>query len=185
MSGTPGSSGPPIGTVTCLFSDVEGSTRLELELGTGPYRDIRERHREPLRKAFTAHDGHEQGTEGDSFFVIFRGALDAVSAAADAQRAMTAEPWPDGHAVRVRMGLHTGDIESTGADVIGYAINRTARIAAVAHGGQVLLSDTTRVLVAGTLPDGLTLSGAAVTRRSTEQPADAAHDVRRTRAGTR
>ena len=102
--------------------------------------------------------GHEQGTEGDSFFVIFRGAVEAVAAAADAQRAMAAEPWPDGLAVRVRMGLHTGDIEATGgADVIGYAINRTARIAAVAHGGQVLLSDTTRGLVEGSLPEGIGL----------------------------
>ena len=154
VSGMPG---PPIGTVTCLFSDIEGSTRLEIELGTGPYRDIRERHRELLRAAFGAHDGYEQGTEGDSFFVIFRGAIDAIEAAAAAQRALAAEPWPDGIEVRVRMGLHTGDIETTGADVIGYAINRTARIAAVAHGGQVLLSDATRALVAGTLPDGLGL----------------------------
>ena len=150
-------SGPPIGTVTCLFSDIEGSTRLEIEQGTGPYRDIRERHRALLRAAFAAHDGHEQGTEGDSFFVIFRAASEAVSAAADAQRAVAAEPWPEGVDVRVRMGLHTGDIESVGADVIGYAINRTARIAAVAHGGQVLLSDATRALVAGTLPDGISL----------------------------
>ena len=166
MTGTPGSSGAsgasgttgaPIGTVTCLFTDIEGSTRLEIELGTGPYRDIRERHRELVRAAFNAHGGYEQGTEGDSFFVIFRGATDAVMAAADAQRAMAAEPWPDGVVVRVRMGLHTGDIEATGADVIGYAINRTARIAAVAHGGQVLLSDQTRSLVAGSLPDGITL----------------------------
>ena len=152
-----GASGPPIGTVTCLFSDIEGSTRLEIELGTGPYRDIRERHRELLRAAFAAHDGYEQGTEGDSFFVIFRGATDAILAAADAQRSLAAEPWPDGVTVRVRMGLHTGDIETTGADVIGYAINRTARIAAVAHGGQVLLSDATRALVAGSLPDGVSL----------------------------
>ena len=150
-------SGPPIGTVTCLFSDIEGSTRLEIEQGTGPYRDIRERHRALLRAAFAAHDGQEQGTEGDSFFVIFRAASEAVSAAADAQRAVAAEPWPEGVDVRVRMGLHTGDIESVGADVIGYAINRTARIAAVAHGGQVLLSDATRALVAGTLPDGISL----------------------------
>ncbi len=153
----PATSGPPIGTVTCLFSDIEGSTRLEIDLGTGPYRDIRERHRELLREAFAAHDGYEQGTEGDSFFVIFQSATEAVLAAADGQRAMAAEPWPDRLAVRVRMGLHTGDIESTGADVIGYAINRTARIAAVAHGGQVLLSDATRALVAGTLPDGISL----------------------------
>ncbi len=157
MSGTPGESSPPIGTVTCLFSDIEGSTRLEIELGTGPYRDILERHRELLRAAFAAHGGHEQGTEGDSFFVIFRGATEAVSAAADAQRAIAGESWPDGLDLRVRMGLHTGDIESAGADVIGYAINRTARIAAVAHGGQVLLSDATRALVDRTLPSGISL----------------------------
>src|SRR5688572_96185 len=157
VSAVSGASGAPIGTVTCLFTDIEGSTRLEIELGPGPYRDIRERHRDLLRGAFEAHGGHEQGTEGDSFFVIFRGAIDAIRAAAEAQRAISAEPWPDGVAVRVRMGLHTGDIEATAADVIGYAINRTARIAAVAHGGQVLLSDETRVLVAGSLPEDITL----------------------------
>ncbi|MEA2613266.1 MAG: hypothetical protein QOI52_1225, partial [Chloroflexota bacterium] len=155
--GAPVPAGPPIGTVTCLFTDIEGSTRLEIDLGTGPYRDVRERHRELLRTAFAAQDGYEQGTEGDSFFVIFRAATQAVLAAADGQRAIAAEPWSDGVALRVRMGLHTGDIESTGADVIGYAINRTARIAAVAHGGQVLLSDTTRGLVDGALPDGVGL----------------------------
>ena len=150
-------SGLPTGTVTCLFSDIEGSTRLELDLGTGPYREVRDRHRELLRTAFAAHDGYEQSTEGDSFFIIFAGATDAIAAAADAQRAVAAESWPEGVTLRVRMGLHTGDIESTGADVVGYAINRTARIAAVAHGGQVLLSDTTRSLVAGTLPEGVGL----------------------------
>ena len=155
--GTTSAPGPPTGTVTCLFTDIEGSTRLEFELGTGPYRDIRERHRDLLRTAFAAHGGHEQGTEGDSFFVIFRGALEAVAAAADAQRALAAEAWTDGLAVRVRMGLHTGDIEAAGADVIGYAINRTARIAAAAHGGQVLLSDATRGLVEGGLPEGIGL----------------------------
>ena len=149
--------GPPIGTVTCLFSDIEGSTRLELDLGTGPYRDVLERHRALLRAAFTAHDGHEQGTEGDSFFVIFRRATDAVAAAADGQRALAAESWPGDVTVRVRMGLHTGELESTADGVIGYAINRTARIAGVAHGGQVLLSDTTRSLVAGELPPGVSI----------------------------
>ncbi len=150
-------SGPPTGTVTCLFSDIEGSTRIELALGTGPYRDLRERHRALLRAAFAAHGGYEQSTEGDSFFVLFRRAIDAVSAAVAAQRAVAAEPWPDGIDVRVRMGLHTGEIESTGEDVIGYDINRTARIAALANGGQVLLSDATRGLVAETLPDGVAL----------------------------
>ncbi|MGP1674178.1 MAG: adenylate/guanylate cyclase domain-containing protein, partial [Candidatus Limnocylindrales bacterium] len=149
--------GPPTGTVTCLFSDIEGSTRIELALGTGPYREIRERQRTLLRAAFEAHRGHEQGTEGDSFFVIFRAAIDAVAAAADAQRAIAGEPWPEDGTVRVRMGLHTGEIETVGNDVIGYAINRTARIAGVAHGGQVLLSDSTRGLVADALPGGVAL----------------------------
>jgi predicted ATPase/class 3 adenylate cyclase len=149
--------GAPTGTVTCLFSDIEGSTRLELELGSGPYRDVRERHRELLRAAFVAHDGYEQSTEGDSFFVIFRRAGDAVAAAVDAQRALAAEAWPDGADVKVRMGLHTGEIERLGGDVIGYDINRTARITAVAHGGQVLLSDATRSLVADDLRDGVGL----------------------------
>ena len=144
----PQDQGPPTGTVTCLFTDIEGSTRIELEVGTGPYRDVRERHRELLRTASVAHDGFEQSTEGDSFFLIFRRPLDAVAAAVDAQRALAAESWPDGVDVHVRMGIHTGEIESIGGDVIGYDINRTARIAALAHGGQVLLSDTTRALVA-------------------------------------
>ncbi len=85
--------GPPTGVVTCLFTDIEGSTRLLLALGTGPYRDILERHQALLRTAFSAHGGAEQGTEGDSFFVIFRRAADAVAGAADAQRAIAAEPW--------------------------------------------------------------------------------------------
>ncbi len=147
----------PSGTVTCLFSDIEGSTRLELELGTGPYRDVRERHRALLRGVFVAGGGREQGTEGDSFFVIFGSAVDAVAAAVESQRALAREPWPEGVVVRVRMGLHSGEIESIGGDVIGYAINRTARITAAGHGGQVLLSDATRALVVDALPDGVTL----------------------------
>jgi predicted ATPase/class 3 adenylate cyclase len=149
--------GPPTGNVTCLFTDIEGSTRLELELGTGPYRDVRERHRELLRAAFAAHGGYEQSTEGDSFFVIFRRALDAVAAAVDGERAIENEPWPNGMAVHVRMGIHTGEVERVGDDVIGYAINRTARIAAVAHGGQVLVSETTRSSITDTLPSDVTL----------------------------
>jgi predicted ATPase/class 3 adenylate cyclase len=151
------SPGPPTGTVTCLFSDIEGSTRVELALGTGPYRDVRERHRELLRAAFAAHRGYEQSTEGDSFFVIFTRPMDAVAAAVEAQRALAAESWPTDAPIRVRMGLHTGDIEAVGRDVIGYAINRTSRIAAVAHGGQVLVSASTAALVAGELPEGVRL----------------------------
>jgi predicted ATPase/class 3 adenylate cyclase len=146
----------PSGTVTCLFSDIEGSTKLELELGTGPYRDIRERHRALLRAAFERHRGHEQGTEGDSFFVIFRSAVDAVAAAVEGQRSLAAEPWPDGATVRVRMGLHSGEIEAVDGDVIGYDINRTARITGAAHGGQILVSGATRGLVGESLPAGVT-----------------------------
>jgi predicted ATPase/class 3 adenylate cyclase len=149
--------GPALGTVTCLISDIEGSTSLELELGTGPYRDVLERHRALLRAAFTAHAGEEQGTEGDSFFVLFRSPGAAVAAAVAAQRAIAAEPWSHGATVRVRMGLHTGELERTSEGVVGYAINRTARIAAAGHGGQVLLSDTTRSLVTDALPDGVRL----------------------------
>ena len=151
------SPGLPSDLVTCLFTDIEGSTRIELTLGTGPYRDVRERHRALLREAFAGHGGRERSTEGDSFFVTFDRPTDAVEAAVAAQRAIDSEPWPDDGVVRVRMGLHTGEVQRIGDDLIGYAINRTARITGVAHGGQVLLSDTTRGLVADGLPGGVTL----------------------------
>ena len=95
----------PQGTVTFLFTDIEGSTRLVRELGPR-YRDVLERHQELLRNAFRA--GVEVGTEGDSFFVAFGSATDAVAAAVDSQLALGREAWPDGHRVAVRMGLHTG-----------------------------------------------------------------------------
>src|SRR5436309_15767554 len=93
---------PLTGTVTFLFTDIEGSTRLEQALGTGRYGEIRERHRELLRSAFAAHDGREQGTEGDSFFVVFGSARAAVLAAVEAQRALGAESRVQGVEVRVR-----------------------------------------------------------------------------------
>jgi predicted ATPase/class 3 adenylate cyclase len=151
------SPGLPSDLVTCLFTDIEGSTRIELTLGTGPYRDVRERHRVLLREAFTGHGGRERSTEGDSFFVTFDRPTDAIAAAAAAQRAIDAERWPDDGVVRVRMGLHTGEVQRVGDDLIGYAINRAARITGVAHGGQVLLSDATRGLVADSLPEGVRL----------------------------
>ena len=145
-------------TVTCLFSDIEGSTRLELGLGTTRYRELLERHQALLRAAWSAHDGAEQSTEGDSFFVLFEAPTAAVAAAADAQRALAQEPWPPEARIRVRIGLHTGEVDTTAAGgVIGHAINRAARITGAAHGGQVLLSDATRALVMGTLPAGVAL----------------------------
>jgi predicted ATPase/class 3 adenylate cyclase len=147
----------PAGTSTFLFTDIEGSTRLEQRVGTELYGQIRERHRAILRRAFTAHEGVEQSTEGDSFFVVFPSARHGVAAAVAGQRDLTAEPWPDDASVRVRMGLHTGEAQLAGGSLVGLDINRTARIAAVANGGQIVTSDATRALVDGSLPDGVAL----------------------------
>ncbi|MBI3746183.1 MAG: hypothetical protein HY264_06595 [Chloroflexi bacterium] len=148
---------PSGGTLVFLFSDIEGSTRLEQAVGTAAYADLRERHRALLRAAFSARGGGEQGTEGDSFFVVFRTAADALTAAANAQRSMAVEPWPVSAVVRVRMGIHAGEATMAGGSLVGLAINRAARIAAVAHGGQVLVSETVRGLAGGSLPDELGL----------------------------
>jgi predicted ATPase/class 3 adenylate cyclase len=148
MTATPS----PSGTVTFLFTDIEGSTRLEQDIGTARYAALRERHRELLRAAFLVHGGAEQGTEGDSFFVVFGSAREAVAAAIEAQRAVTAEPWPDDAPIRVRMGLHSGEAGLAGGSLVGLDINRAARIAAVAHGGQILVSDATRALISSRLP---------------------------------
>ena len=141
----------PQGTVTFLFTDIEGSTRLVQELGPR-YRDVLERHQALLRDAFAA--GAEVGTEGDSFFVAFASATDAVGAAVAGQRALAQEPWPDGHRVRVRMGLHTGQANLGADGYVGFDVHRAARIAAAGYGGQVLLSESTRSLVSRDLPDG-------------------------------
>ena len=126
---------PTSGTVTFLFTDIEGSTRLEQQVGTDRYAALRERHREILREAFLVHGGAEQSTEGDSFFVVFGSAREAVAAAIEAQRALATEPWPDDAPVRVRMGLHSGEAGMAGGTLVGLDINRAARIAAVAYGG--------------------------------------------------
>jgi predicted ATPase/class 3 adenylate cyclase len=141
-------------TLAFLFSDIEGSTRLEQAVGTAVYVAIRERHRELLRAAFVAHEGREQGTEGDSFFVVFPAASDALRAALDAQRALAAEAWPALATVRVRMGLHAGEATLVGGSLVGLAINRAARIAGVAHGGQVLVSESIRALAGAGIPQG-------------------------------
>jgi predicted ATPase/class 3 adenylate cyclase len=145
----------PSGTVTFLFTDIEGSSRLEREVGTEVYATLLRRHRAILRSAFRAHGGLEQSTEGDSFFVVFPSAAEAVSAAAEGQRGLAGEDWPDGRAIRVRMGLHTGEATSTEGGYVGIAINRTSRIAAAGHGGQVLVSAPTRSLVGRALPAGV------------------------------
>ena len=132
------------GTFTFLFSDIEGSTRIEETIGRDRYAELRGRHRELLRAATEAYGGIEQGTEGDSLFVAFHEAPDAVEAAVAAQRALVAEPWPEGATIKVRMGLHTGGAEQAGESLVGLGINRAARLAALAHGGQILASSLVR-----------------------------------------
>ena len=147
------------GTRTFLFSDIEGSTRLLDELGSDAYKVVLERQAALLRAAFAAHDGQEEGTEGDSFFVVFDSAVEAVTAAVEAQRALAAEPWPPGVEVNVRMGLHAGEASSSAAGLVGLDVHRAARIAAAAHGGQVVVSDAVRALVTPGLDGSITLRG--------------------------
>ncbi|MDP9484029.1 MAG: adenylate/guanylate cyclase domain-containing protein [Chloroflexota bacterium] len=147
----------PTGTVTFLFSDIQGSTRLAQELDPATYRGLLEQHHRLLRAAFRAHGGAERGTQGDAFLVIFRDARSAIAAAVDAQRALAAAPWPNDVEVRVRMGLHSGEGIRGGDDYVGPDINRAARIAAAGHGGQILISDATRALAERDLPQGVTI----------------------------
>jgi YVTN family beta-propeller protein len=146
----------PSGTVTFLFSDIEGSTLLLGRLG-GRYDEVLAEHQRILRSAFEAHGGREVDTQGDSFFVAFRRANDAVAAAVDAQRDLAAHQWPEGGAVKVRMGLHTGEPRVGGERYVGIGVHKASRVGAAGHGGQVLLSRATRELVEDELPPGVSL----------------------------
>jgi class 3 adenylate cyclase/catechol 2,3-dioxygenase-like lactoylglutathione lyase family enzyme len=132
----------PAGTVTFLFSDVEGSTRLAREL-RDRYAEALADHVRVLRAAFEAQGGHEIDTQGDSFFFAFSRAREAVLAAASAQRALSEHSWPEGCELRVRMGLHTGEAAITDGRYLGVAVHRAARVCAAGHGGQVLLTQST------------------------------------------
>jgi class 3 adenylate cyclase len=146
----------PRGTVSFLFSDIEGSTHLLHHLGDR-YADLLTTYRQLLRAAFQAAEGYEIDTAGDGFFVVFPRATHAVAAAVAAQRAIAAHPWPAGAQVRVRMGLHTGEPTLTPGGYVGLDVHRAARICAAGHGGQILLSQTTRALVEHDLPKGTSL----------------------------
>lgn len=147
----------PTGTVTFLFSDIEGSTRFVGALGTG-FTPVLERHQAILRDAFVASGGVEVATEGDSFFVAFPSAPGAIEGAVVAQRALGTERWPvEVGDLRVRMGIHTGEGALGGDNYAGIDVHRAARIAAAAHGGQVLISSTTRALTEASLPAGVQL----------------------------
>jgi predicted ATPase/class 3 adenylate cyclase len=131
----------PAGTVTFIFTDVEGSTRLLRRLGTDAYADALGEHRRALRETFVRHDGVEVDTEGDSFFIAFSTAPAALAAAAEAQQVLAAGP------IRVRMGIHTGTPRVTDEGYVGSDVHRAARIAAAGHGGQILVSASTASLV--------------------------------------
>jgi class 3 adenylate cyclase len=152
----PGSAELPTGTVTFLFTDIEGSTRLLQELGDR-YAAVRDDHAAILRHAIQEGGGVEVNTEGDSFFAAFRSPAGAVRAAFTAQRGLAGHNWSPGPPVRVRMGLHTGDGTLGGDDYVGIDVHRAARIAGAAHGGQILLSDSIRALAEHALPEGASL----------------------------
>jgi predicted ATPase/class 3 adenylate cyclase/DNA-binding XRE family transcriptional regulator len=146
----------PAGTVTFLFTDIAGSTRLLQRLGDDYARVLGE-HQDLLRTAFAAHDGTVVDTQGDAFFVAFATAAGAVAAAAEATTALARHAWPEGATLQVRIGLHTGTPQVVGDHYVGLDVHRAARIAAAGHGGQILLSRATRELVADRLPAGATL----------------------------
>jgi predicted ATPase/class 3 adenylate cyclase len=138
--------GGPSGTVTFLFTDIEGSTRL-WETAPGRMRAALARHDELLRAAIEPHGGYVFSTGGDGLGAAFARAGDGAAAASEAQASLRAEPWPEGVAVRVRMGLHTGEAEERDGDYFGPAVNRAARLMASGHGGQVLCSSVTAELL--------------------------------------
>jgi class 3 adenylate cyclase len=143
----------PAGTVTFLFTDIEGSTQLMRQLGEG-YADVLADHRRLLRECLGSAGGREIDTQGDAFFFSFTRAREAVAGAVAAQRALAAHEWRDAANVRVRMGLHTGE-PSVGAEGYhGLDVVRAARICSAGRGGQILMSETTRALIGNDLPEG-------------------------------
>ena len=148
--------GLPTGLVTLLFSDIEGSTRLLASLGDG-FAQLVADHRRVLRGAIDAHRGTEVGTQGDGHYAVFVDPLDALRAAIDAQVALGRHPWPDGLTVRVRMGVHTGDVGSAHGEYYGMGLHGAARVSAAAHGGQILVSEATHRVVRDRLPESIAM----------------------------
>ena len=138
---------PRVGTVTFLFTDVEGSTRLVRQL-RDRYPAVLEDHRRLVRDAFSRHGGEEVDTQGDAFFYVFSRARDAAAAAAEAQLALQAHAWPEDAELRVRMGMHTGESVMSEERHHGLGVHRAARIMAAGHGGQILASQATAAMLA-------------------------------------
>ena len=160
----------PSGTITLLFTDIEGSTHLLQQLGEC-YADMLATCRQLLRSAFQQWNGHEVDTQGDAFFVAFARASDAIAAAVAGQRALASHSWPEGTTVRVRMGMQTGEPHLASEGYVGLDVHRAARIMSAGHGGQVLLSQTTRDLVEHTLSQGVSLRDVGAHRlKDLQQP---------------
>ncbi len=155
-SGVTGTPALPRGTVTFLFTDVEGSTRLLNQLGDA-YTQVLLDHRAILRSSIERWRGVEVDTQGDSFFVAFARMSDAVACALEGQRALEAHDWPAGTRLRVRMAIHSGDADVVGSGYVGIEVHRAARVMAAGHGGQILLSTSASVMAQDQLPEGATL----------------------------
>ena len=145
----------PSGTVTFVFTDIEESTALLQRLGDG-YAGVLAEHRRIVRDAFGGN-GVEIDTQGDAFFYAFPRAREAVAAAVEVQRAHAGHEWPDDAAVRVRIGMHTGEPALHDEGYVGLDVVRAARICTAAQGGHVLLSETTRALLGSALPEGVSV----------------------------
>jgi class 3 adenylate cyclase len=148
----------PSGTLTFLFSDVEGSTRLVRECGDAKWADLLDTHRQLLRAAFAAHGGHEVGTQGDSLFAVFTRATDAMAAAIGGQQALEQHCWPAATPIRVRVGLHTGEALAHADNYVGHEVHRASRICDAGHGGQIVVSQATADLIRESLPSDVELS---------------------------
>jgi class 3 adenylate cyclase/tetratricopeptide (TPR) repeat protein len=144
-------------TLTFLFTDIEGSTVLLRRVGEGVYAQLLADHHQLIRAVLAVHDGREVNTLGDGFFAAFSSPRECVAAAVQMQRLLESHAWPGGERVRVRMGMHTGEASDTAVGPVGLDVHRAARVAAVAHGGQVLVSETAAALVRDALPPGAVL----------------------------
>jgi predicted ATPase/class 3 adenylate cyclase len=144
-------------TLTFLFTDIEGSTALLQRLGEDVYAQALADHHALIRSGLAGHDGEEVSTQGDAFFAVFSAPRACVAAVVEIQKALDAHQWPGGEQVRVRMGVHTGEAATTATGLVGLDVHRAARVAGVAYGGQVLLSETAAALVRDSLPAGVEL----------------------------
>ena len=145
-------------TLTFLFTDIEGSTALLGRLGDDDYAQVLAGHHALIRSALAAHDGREVDTQGDAFFAVFSSPRGCLAAVLQMQQAIAGHAWPGGERVRVRMGIHCGEAARTATGLVGLEVHRAARVAAAAHGGQVLVSEAAAALVRDGLPEGAALA---------------------------